>query len=149
MFLSPALSWPIAVVVCVSVSLAGVLVLYLVARFRWGGKRPRPGTGDDAHSQMEWEDDIGLNIIVNPLDETKKSVQPMNLHNMEQTMQEYEATSSEEDDNGDEYDGHSNNEYSSEDDDDEYYENNQINPPKHGHQLEWDDEVMEYGPKTV
>lgn len=23
------------------------------------------------HSQMEWEDDIGLNITVNPLDETK------------------------------------------------------------------------------
>jgi hypothetical protein len=67
----------------------------------------------------------------------------MNIHNMEETMQEYEGTSSEEDD---EYDGHSQDEYSSEEDD---YENNQIHPKKHDHQLEWDDEVMEYGPKKV
>jgi hypothetical protein len=34
---------------------------------------PTANTGDDLHSQMEWEDDIGLNITVNPLDETKVS----------------------------------------------------------------------------
>ena len=58
-----------------SVGLAGVLVLYLVVRIRSGHRQRRPlnSTGDDAHSQMEWEDDIGLNIIVNPLDETKVS----------------------------------------------------------------------------
>jgi hypothetical protein len=62
-------------------------------------------------------------------------------------MHEYEGTTSEEDD---EYDGHSRNEYSSEeDDDDSYYENNQIHPQKHNHQLEWDDEAMEYGPRKV
>lgn len=65
-----------------SVGLAGVLVLYLVVRIR-SGQRQRgslSGTGDDAHSQMEWEDDIGLNIIVNPLDETKVSGSTYNLH---------------------------------------------------------------------
>ncbi len=69
------LGWPIAVVVCVSVSIAGVLVLYLVARIRSSNRQRSQltGTGDDIHSQMEWEDDIGLNIIVNPLDETKVS----------------------------------------------------------------------------
>ncbi len=67
--------WPIAVGVCISVSLAGVLVLYLVVRMRSGHKQRNrlPGPGDDIPSQMEWEDDIGLNIIVNPLDETKVS----------------------------------------------------------------------------
>jgi hypothetical protein len=67
------LGWPIAVVVCVSVSLASVLVLYLAVRMRLGHRQRRfaTGTGDDPHSQMEWEDDFGLNIIVNPLDETK------------------------------------------------------------------------------
>jgi hypothetical protein len=67
------LGWPIAVVVCVSVGLVGVLVLYIVVHIRSGNKQRSPlaGTGDDVHSQMEWEDDIGLNIIVNPLDETK------------------------------------------------------------------------------
>ena len=69
------LGWPIAVVVCVSVSVAGVLVLYLVARIRSGNRQRSQltATGDDIHSQMEWEDDIGLNIIVNPLEETKVS----------------------------------------------------------------------------
>jgi hypothetical protein len=69
------LGWPIAIVVCVSVGLAGVLVLYLVVRIRSGNRQRSPltGTGDDIHSQMEWEDDIGLNITVNPLDETKVS----------------------------------------------------------------------------
>ena len=67
------LGWPIAVIVCVSVSVAGVLVLYLVARIRSSSRQRSQltATGDDLHSQMEWEDDIGLNIIVNPLDETK------------------------------------------------------------------------------
>ncbi len=69
------LGWPIAVVVCVSVSIVGVLVLYIVARIRSSNRQRSQltGTGDDIHSQMEWEDDIGLNIIVNPLDETKVS----------------------------------------------------------------------------
>ena len=67
------LDWPIAVVICVSIGLAGVLVLYLVVRIRSNKRQQNPitGHGDDLHSQMEWEDDIGLNIIVNPLDETK------------------------------------------------------------------------------
>jgi hypothetical protein len=58
------------------VSIAGVLVLYLVTRIRSGNRQRNQLTapGDDVHSQMEWEDDIGLNIIVNPLDETKVSV---------------------------------------------------------------------------
>ncbi|CAF4011950.1 unnamed protein product, partial [Rotaria sp. Silwood1] len=69
--------WPIAVVVCVSIGLAGVLVLYLIVRIRTSNRQHKPNTntGDDIHSQMEWEDDIGLNITVNPLDETKKPVQ--------------------------------------------------------------------------
>jgi hypothetical protein len=70
----------------------------------------------------------------------------------QQHMDEYEGTSSEYDEDGDEYDGHSQNEYSSEnndDDDDDRYKNNQIYPKKHDHQLEWDDEEMEYGPKKV
>jgi len=56
------------------VSVAGVLVLYLVTRIRSGNRQCNQSNnvpGDDIHSQMEWEDDIGLNIIVNPLDETK------------------------------------------------------------------------------
>jgi hypothetical protein len=76
------IGWPIAIVVCVSVGLAGVLVLYLVVRMR-SGQRQRGsliGTGDDAHSQMEWDDDVGLNITVNPLDETKVSGSIYNLH---------------------------------------------------------------------
>ncbi|CAF5130534.1 unnamed protein product, partial [Rotaria socialis] len=42
---------------------------------------------------MEWEDDIGLNITVNPLDETKKSAQSVNIHNTEQTLDEYPGSS--------------------------------------------------------
>jgi len=70
-----SLDWPIAVVVCISVGLAGVLVLYLIVRIRSNKRQQNPtiNTGDDLHSQMEWEDDIGLNITVNPLDETKVS----------------------------------------------------------------------------
>lgn len=67
------LDWPIAVIVCVAVGLAGVLVLYLIVRVRTNQRQRLPITNanDDIHSQMEWEDDIGLNITVNPLDETK------------------------------------------------------------------------------
>lgn len=67
--------WPLVVVVCVSIGLASILVLYLVVRIRSGNRQrgPLSGTADDAHSQMEWEDDIGLNIIVNPLETTKVS----------------------------------------------------------------------------
>ncbi|CAF1018548.1 unnamed protein product [Adineta steineri] len=142
-------SWPIAVGVCVSVSLASVLILYLVVRIRSGSKQRNPLSvpGDDIHSQMEWEDDIGLNIIVNPLEETKKPVQPINIQNMEEMMQEYEGGSSSEED--DECDGQSHNEYSSEEEEDEDYDNNQINQKKHNHQLEWDDDDIEYGPKKV
>jgi hypothetical protein len=63
------------VVVCVSIGLAGVLVLYLIVRIRSNNRQHNPtvNNGDDLHSQMEWEDDIGLNITVNPLDETKVS----------------------------------------------------------------------------
>ncbi len=70
-----SLDWPIAVVVCISIGLAGVLVLYLIVRIRSNKRQHNPtiNTGDDLHSQMEWEDDIGLNITVNPLDETKVS----------------------------------------------------------------------------
>ncbi len=70
---------------------------------------------------------------------------------MEQTMDEYDGTSSEYDEEGDEYNRYSQNEYSSEndDDDDDDYTNNQIYPKKQDHQLEWDDEAMEYGPKKV
>jgi len=68
--------WPIAVVVCISVGIAGILVLYLIVRIRSSNRQHNPTTnnGDDIHSQMEWEDDIGLNITVNPLDETKKNL---------------------------------------------------------------------------
>ncbi|CAF3414907.1 unnamed protein product [Rotaria sp. Silwood1] len=140
--------WPILVVICVSVGFASILVLYLVVRMRSGTRQPSPltGTGDDIHSQMEWEDDIGLNIIVNPLDTTKKPVQSVNVHNIKETIHQYEGTSSDED----EYDEHSHNEYSSdEDDDDDDDDNNQIHQKKNDHQLEWDDEAMEYGPKKV
>ena len=123
---------------------------------------------------MEWEDDIGLNIIVNPLDETKvrifllffisivprvlfqKSVQSIDANQFNtQVHDEYEGTSSDDD----EYDGHSHNEYSSENDDEEddyddedeceenYYDHNQIHSKQH--QLEWDDEALEYGPRKV
>ncbi|CAF1250602.1 unnamed protein product [Rotaria sordida] len=141
--------WPIAVVVCVSIGLAGVLVLYLIVRIRSNHRQHNPNTniGDDIHSQMEWEDDIGLNIIVNPLDETKKPVQSINMQNIEQTMNQYPDESS--DDEGVEYENDNNNhhEYSSEDDDD--YENKRIRSNKHKHQLEWDDAAIEYGPKKV
>ncbi|CAF3887254.1 unnamed protein product [Rotaria sordida] len=141
--------WPIIIVICVSVGLASVLVLYLVIRIRSGNRQASPltGTGDDAHSQMEWEDDIGLNIIVNPLDTTKQSVQSMDVHNIKQTIHKYEGASSDED----EYDDHSHNEYSSDEDNEDYddVENNQIHQKKNDHQLEWDDEAMEYGPKKV
>jgi len=149
MFLPSTFNWPIAVVVCVSIGLAGVLVLYLIVRIRSSNRQHNPttNTGDDIHSQMEWEDDIGLNITVNPLDETKKPVQSINIHNVEKTMDEYPGTSS--DDDGDEYenDGRNNNEYSSEEDGD--YENDQKHPRKIDHQLEWDDAAIEYGPKKV
>ncbi|CAF4419397.1 unnamed protein product [Rotaria sp. Silwood2] len=140
--------WPIAVVVCISIGLAGVLVLYLIVRIRSSNRQhnPNTNTGDDIHSQMEWEDDIGLNITVNPLDETKKPVQSINMPNVEQTMDEYPGSSS--DDEGEEYenDDNNHNEYSS---DDDGYENNQVHPKKHDHQLEWDDAAIEYGPKKV
>lgn len=72
----------------------------------------------------------------------------MNSPQMEQTMEEYEeGTSSEYDEDGDEYDGDSQNDYSSEDDQD--HDANQIYSKTQGHQLEWDDEVLEYGPKKV
>ncbi len=67
----------------------------------------------------------------------------MNAQNIEQMIHEYEGTSSEEDD---ECDDHSDNQYSSENDDDE---NNQIHARKQDHQLEWDNEAIEYGPKKV
>ncbi|CAF1435096.1 unnamed protein product, partial [Adineta ricciae] len=139
-------AWPIAIGICVSVSIASVLILYLVVRIRSAHKQrcTVSNPGDDMHSQMEWEDDIGLNIIVNPLEETKKSVPPMNVQNMDQIMDEYEGTSSEDDEECGE---HSPNEYSSEED--EAYEINEIHAKKHHHQLEWDDEAMEYGPKKV
>ncbi|CAF1450803.1 unnamed protein product [Rotaria sordida] len=149
MFLLSTINWPIAVVVCVSIGLAGVLVLYLIVRIRSNHRQHNPNTniGDDIHSQMEWEDDIGLNIIVNPLDETKKPVQSINMQNIEQTMNQYPDESS--DDEGVEYENDNNNhhEYSSEDDDD--YENKRIRSNKHKHQLEWDDAAIEYGPKKV
>lgn len=67
------LGWPIAIGVCVSVSIAGVLILYLIVHIRSAGKQRQSSSRPDAdmHPQMEWEDDIGLNIIVNPLEETK------------------------------------------------------------------------------
>lgn len=81
-FIFSHLGWPIAIVVCVSIGLASVLVLYLVVRIRSGQRHRRPtsGTGDDLHSQMEWEDDIGLNITINPLDETKVSTSIDSAH---------------------------------------------------------------------
>lgn len=69
----------------------------------------------------------------------------MNVQNMDQVMDEYEGTSSEDDE--EECGEHSPNEYSSEEDD--AYEVNEIHAKKHHHQLEWDDEAMEYGPKKV
>lgn len=56
-----------------AVGFAGVLVLYLIVRVRTNSRQRLPisNANDDIHSQMEWEDDIGLNITVNPLDETK------------------------------------------------------------------------------
>lgn len=72
---------------------------------------------------------------------------------MKQTVHKYEGASSDDEDCMD----HSQSEYSSgeEDDDDEddvdYEddENNQIHAKKSDHQLEWDDEALEYGPKQV
>ncbi|CAF3063832.1 unnamed protein product [Rotaria socialis] len=147
MFLLPTLNWPIAVVICVSIGLAGVLVLYLVVRIRTTNRKHNPNTnnGDDIHSQMEWEDDIGLNITVNPLDETKKSAQSVNIHNTEQTLDEYPGSSS--DDEDAEFQTNNRNEYSSEDDGED--ENNKIHKKKVDHQLEWDDAAIGYGPKKV
>lgn len=72
----------------------------------------------------------------------------MNSYKMQQTMEEYDdGTSSEFDEDADEYDGDSQNDYSSEEDQD--HDNNQIYSKKQGHQLEWDDEALEYGPKKV
>jgi len=148
MFLSPALNCPVALVVCVCVGLAGVLVLYLIVRIRSNNRQHNPtaNTGDDLHSQMEWEDDIGLNITVNPLDETKKPVQSINIHDVEQSMNVgYQGSSS--DDDEDENDGRNHNEYSSDDDDE--YANDKKHSRKVDHQLEWDDAAIEYGPKKV
>lgn len=69
---------------------------------------------------------------------------------MKQTIHKYDGATSEED----EYDEQSYNEYSSDEDDEDYdddneYETNQIHAKKNDHQLEWDDEAMEYGPKKV
>jgi len=68
----------------------------------------------------------------------------VNIHNVEQTRNEYPASSSDEED--DEYgnQGHNRNEYVSEEDDDY-----QKHPRKVDHQLEWDDAAIEYGPKKV
>jgi len=132
------------------VGLALMLVLYLVVRIRSSGKQrgPSSGNGDDMHSQMEWEDDIGLNITVNPLDETKKPIPTVNIHDVEQTLHEYAGSSSDEDGDDSENDiGHNRNEYSSDDDYEE--ENHHIRPQKPDHQLEWDDAAIEYGPKKV
>lgn len=67
------LDWPVALVVFACVGLVSILVLYLIVRVRSNNRQQHSLTnnGDDLHSQMEWEDDIGLNITVNPLDETK------------------------------------------------------------------------------
>ena len=63
------LGWPIIVVVCGSLSLA---IIYLVTHTRSNHKQFMD-IDDDVHNQMEWEDDIGLNIIVNPLNVTEVS----------------------------------------------------------------------------
>lgn len=141
--------WPVAVVICVSVGLAGVLVLYLVVRLRSNKRQHHPmnSNPDDLHSQMEWEDDIGLNITVNPLDETKKSVPSVGNPHVEQNINAYSGGSSDDDEY--ENDGPNQNEYSSDDDDDDDYEHNHIHPKKVDHQLEWDDAAIEYGPKKV
>ncbi|UJR27982.1 hypothetical protein I4U23_009240 [Adineta vaga] len=141
---------PIAVVICGSIGLVGVLVLYLVVRMRSNNRQHHPSTNttDDMHSQMEWEDDIGLNITVNPLDETKKSVPQVNIHNIEQTRNTYPASSSDDDDDEYQNDGQNRNEYSSEDDEEDYQPHSK-DPRKIDHQLEWDDAAIEYGPKKV
>lgn len=100
---------------------------------------------DDLHSQMEWEDDIGLNITVNPLDETKKPVPSANIHPIGQTMHTYSGASS--DDDECDHDGHNQDDYSSEDEED--YEEDRARQAKLEHQLEWDDAAIEYGPKKV
>lgn len=144
MLLVPTLSWPIAVIVCVSIVLASVFILYLIVRIRSNIQHHNPSTntGDDIHSQMEWEDDIGLNITVNPLDETKKSVPSINEENVEHKMNDYPEISSD-----DEYEHDNHNAYSSEEDND--YENDRMHRKKLEHQLEWDDAAIEYGPQKV
>ncbi len=77
---------------------------------------------------------------------SQKSVQSINVHNVEQTIKGYSGASSDEDDEEYENDGRNHNEYSSGVDDDE---NDQIHPRKIDHQLEWDDAAIEYGPKKV
>ena len=78
----------------------------------------------------------------------QKTAPPVNLPNVEKTMNAYAGASSDEDD-GDEYenDGHNHNEYSSEDEEEDTHD--QIRPRKLDHQLEWDDAAIEYGPKKV
>jgi hypothetical protein len=75
----------------------------------------------------------------------KKSIQAVNIHNVEQKMTGYPGVSSDDDD--DENDGQNRNHYSSGEDDD--YENDKSQPRKVDHQLEWDDAAIEYGPKKV
>jgi len=150
MLLLPTLNWPIAVVVFTCVGLISVLVLYLIVRVRSNNRQlnSSANNGDDIHSQMEWEDDIGLNITVNPLDETKKPVQSVDIQNV---INEYHGSSSDDDDeyeNNTHHHHHHCNQCSSEDDDEDYT-NDQIHAKKHGHQLEWDDAAIEYGPKRV
>ena len=103
---------------------------------------------------MEWEDDIGLNITVNPLDETKVShLQSMLFHLiqfyfvLQKPIQSNNIENQSSDEDEYENNDRNHNEYSSEDD--EVYENDQNRPKKLGHQLEWDDAAIEYGPKKV
>ncbi len=102
---------------------------------------------------MEWEDDIGLNITVNPLDETKVShLQSVFFHYysifiVQKPIQSSNVENQSSDEDEVENNGRNHNEYSSEED--EVYENGQAHPKKLDHQLEWDDAAIEYGPKKV
>ncbi|CAF0754565.1 unnamed protein product [Adineta steineri] len=138
--------WPIAVVICVSIGLVGVLVLYLVVRMRSTNRQNNPltNTTDDIHSQMEWEDDIGLNIIVNPYDEAKNTIESVDIHNVEQPTNGHPGASS--DDEGDEFENNRNGNLSGDDDD---FKIDSKNPRTLDHQYEWDDAAIEYGPKKV
>lgn len=120
-------AWPMVIVVLVSIGLAGTLILFLIVRIRHGDFKRRSFTAgpDELHSQMEWEDEIDLKIIVNPLDEEKP-------------IDELQSRLNDEQNDSDEDENENQQEIDSSDDEDQLFQATNIQ-----HQLEWDDATVQ------